>query len=229
MVQVLLAEDGRAWVAGTEVAEQGTALDTARAAALLHLTRLAAHQARTVHVEATDPDGKVWRLLVHPSGTIEEATKGVFDTDPEGERPPAAFRERVTAIVTDIEAGREHIAMGAAGQLEADIVAAYGERHPYSWRAVELRAHATFVAGLPGAACELYLKAAQGWAGLHSSAYWGAAQRAYACWHRIGAPDQAVWVGQELIEVLRTGGESAQSALRTVLGRMDALQGGLVS
>ncbi|PAU50898.1 hypothetical protein CK936_00105 [Streptomyces albireticuli] len=230
MIKVLLAADGRGWVDGIEVPSEDSTLAGTRAAALRQIARAAAEQRRSLRVEATDPDGAVWLLVVHPSGRVQDATEvRELVADPDGETTPAEYRERVVAVVRAVEAGTEHAAMRLARFLETGIAGAYGAGHPYVWRALELRAHTNLVCGLPGSACELYLEAARGWAGIGSAAYWGAAQRAYACWHRVREAERSVWLGGQLAEVLRLGGDRAHPALRGVMGRMDDLQGGLVA
>ncbi|MFD8386182.1 hypothetical protein ACFV2X_48080 [Streptomyces sp. NPDC059679] len=230
MMAITLAADGRGWVDGVLVAtEPDSTLAETRAAALRQCAQVAQDKRRSVWVEATDPDGRAWALAVHPSGQVQDAAEAAeLVADPDGEVTPKAYREQVAAAVEAVERGQEHVGMRLARSLETELVARYGAGHPYVWRAVELRAHAAFECSMPAAACELYLEAARGWAALDSDAYWGAAQRAYACWHRVTEQDRAVWLGEELEAALRLGGERARGAVRRVLRRVDEMQSGLV-
>ncbi|MGW2865598.1 hypothetical protein [Streptomyces sp. NPDC001205] len=150
--------------------------------------------------------------------------------DPDALNAPAAYRQRIEAIVAAIDGDQEHIAMNLARRLEESAAAEHGSAHPFVWRVRELRAHATYVCGLPGAACELYLEVARGWHHMDSPAYWGAAQRAYALWHATNDErGRMVWLGEQLVDVLRLAlpDHRANTALAEVLRRVDDINGAL--
>ncbi|MCW8383962.1 hypothetical protein [Streptomyces justiciae] len=228
VVTVALATDGRSWVNGSELrsAADGT-LPGARAVAFEEVTRIARQRRHPVRVEATDPDGTVWHFVVTEDGGVHDPDKArQLRVDPDAVEVPAEARSVVDEVVTAIEGGREHVAMKMARRLEEDLVARHGAGHPYALRALELRAHAVFACGMPSIGCELYTTAARGWHEVGSEAYWGAAQRAYALWHRIGdePPAGTVWLGQQLVEVLELGGPRTSDTVRAILSRIDTLR-----
>lgn len=229
VIAIELAADGRAWVDGRELAAAGGDLEETRAAALREVTLLAQRRSRSIRVAALDPDGREWRLLVHPSGLVQDEGQATQEMtgDPDALTVPASLRPRTAAVATALENGRELEAAQLARNLETDVTAMYGARHPYALRARELLAHTRLAIGMPGGACEMYASAARGWAALEStSGYRRAAQRAYACWHQVHDPAQAIWQGQQVVEVLRLGGGDAeQAAVREVLRRTDELHG----
>lgn len=228
VVTVALAADGRSWVDGSELrsAPDGT-LPGARAAAFAEVARIARQRRSPIRVEATDPDGTVWRFLVTEDGDVHDPDKASeLKVDPDAAEIPPEYRAAVSEVVEAIEGGREHVAVKAARRLEEDAIARHGTGHPYALRALELRAHAVYVCGMPSIASELYAEAARGWHTLGSTAYWEAAQRAYALWHRIGdePPAGTVWLGQQLVEVLELGGRRTRESVRALLRRIDELR-----
>ncbi|MFC9431514.1 hypothetical protein [Streptomyces sp. NPDC056987] len=225
-VMVALAADGRAWVDGVEVNAGHGTLEESRAAALEQVRRIVRQRRRAVRVAATDPDGSLWRFGVVLDGTVvtpEQVQEAM--TDPDAVEVPAAYQHRAAAVSAALDGGQEHIAMRLALLLEEDAAQEHGPEHPYVLRARELRAHATAECGLPSAGAELYLDAARGWARLHSDAYWGAVQRAYALWHRAAENEaRMVWIGEQLVDVLREAGDRSHMPIRTVLRRVDELR-----
>ncbi|MFC9068830.1 hypothetical protein [Streptomyces harbinensis] len=223
-----LTPDGRGWVDGQALmTEDGTDTTQLRAAALREVTGAAVRGGRSVVVEATDPDGAVWTMVVHPSGRVETgAAVDELAADPEGTRPPAAYRDWMAEIWEAGESGRHLDALSMATKIQEQATADYGTRHPYAWRAREVAAHVALLCGTPGRAAEMYMEAARGWAELGSAAYWAAAQRAYACWHQVPEAAQGAWLGEQLAELLRLGGDEALPTLRLVLARTDELRGG---
>ncbi|MGW2207571.1 hypothetical protein [Streptomyces sp. NPDC001774] len=140
--------------------------------------------------------------------------------DPDAEEIPAAYTSRVFAVRAALEHGhdQQRTGLGLAANLEKDIVRAHGRNHPYRWRALELRAHAAAVCGLPGTACELYLGAARGWACRNSPAYWGAAERAYALWRHGSEPHSRMkQLAEALLDVLHLAGDEASRARTAVM------------
>ncbi|MEU8623057.1 hypothetical protein [Streptomyces sp. NPDC048623] len=224
-VVVALAADGRGWVDGVEV-RGGTDTESARAAVLAHVGRIARKRRRPVPVSATDPDGHRWTFVVTTEGeALEPHEARGLTSDPDAQDVPAAYAEQAAGIRAALDAGREYTGLRLAAELEQQIAKEHGDDHPFRLRALELRAHAATVAGLPGTGAELYLEAARGWDTLASPAYWGAAQRAYALWHR--ASEQAprmIWLGEQLRDVLVLGGERTAEARAVVLRRIDELR-----
>ncbi|UNZ22319.1 hypothetical protein [Streptomyces sp. 891-h] len=222
-----LGPDGRGWVDGQEI-EHNT-LEDARVAALRRVAARARDTQRPVHVRASDPAGET-ALLVHPDGRIQEGEAAEeLAADPDATAVPASLLPRTRAIAAALEGGRELEGSRMAHELEAEVSTEYGSRHPYTWRCRELTAHATLAAGLPGGAAELYMDAARGWLDLgRNTAYASAAQRAYACWHRVEDTAQTVWLGELLAELLRDSGGDHQETVRAVLRRVDEVQGGVL-
>ncbi|GAA0617417.1 hypothetical protein GCM10010394_54510 [Streptomyces crystallinus] len=221
VVTIALAADGRGWLDGVELAG-----DNARAAALAAVRRIATDRRRPVRVQATEPDGSVWHFMVGPDGILDAEQEHQALTDPDAHAVPPAYRAAVEAVVAAADGDQEHIAMLLAARLELRVMAEHGAGHPYVWRARELRAHLTYVYGKPGAACELYVEVARGWAECASDEYWAAAQRAHALWHATADERwRLVWLGNQLADLLRLAPdpERAMRALREVLRRVDEL------
>ncbi|GAA1930522.1 hypothetical protein [Streptantibioticus ferralitis] len=227
---VTLTADGRGWVDDAEVpVPPGSTLEQARVAVLQVVTGIAEYEQRSVWVRATGPDGR-YEVVVHPDGRIDDArTSREMTENPDAQRAPEAYREQMAAIATAAATGQHPIAAHLAQQLLDQAMQDYKEDgHPYVLRVQELRAHTLLEGGNAAEAVEAYLAVARGWAQRGSASYWGAAQRAYACWHRISEPAQAIWLGDQLVGVLRIGGEDASATLRQVLRRLDELRTGLV-
>ncbi|MFH8993148.1 hypothetical protein [Streptomyces sp. NPDC017940] len=226
---VALAHDGRSWVDGVELRRTGSGtLQDARAAALAHVGRLARERRRPVHVEATEPDGRLWHFVVGPDGDVLEPTdaRGLAD-DPDACTVPPALRPATDEISEAIDSGREHVAMKLARRLQEDLEAEHGPTHPMSLRARELRAHAAYRCGMPGVGCELYIEAARGWLELSSTTcVVEAVQRAYALWHQIqDEPARIAWLGEQLADLLTRGGsERTRAAASVVLRRVDEVR-----
>ncbi|GAA2100588.1 hypothetical protein GCM10009801_73220 [Streptomyces albiaxialis] len=221
---ITLASDGRGWIDGQELSGHGT-VDEARTAALRTVAARAQERGRSVRVAATDPDGRTWRLVVHPNGRAEEEETVREAEDPDAVAVPAHLRPRTDAVGAAVAGGHELDGARLARELESDMERDYGTGHPYVWRARELTAHATMAIGMPGAAAELYMEAARGWHTLNSpAAYREAAQRAYACWCRVEETADLVWGGELLVDLLRLRGEEYHGALRDVLSRIDEAQ-----
>ncbi|MER7959325.1 hypothetical protein [Streptomyces sp. NPDC096030] len=224
---VELAEDGRrGWVNETEICSDQPG--GARAAAITRIRGIARQRRRPVLVAATEPDGHRHHFVVTAEGTILKThqASGLI-RDPDAEETPAAYAARACAVCAALQSGQERTGLGLAVRLEKDIARAHGRDHPYRWRALELRAHAVALCGLPSTACELYLGAAKGWAALASPAYQGAARRAYALWFQAGEQQtRALWLGEQLRDVLGLGGDEASSARMAVVHRISELRWG---
>lgn len=234
MVTIALASDGRGWVDGTEVNVEEGGLDDARAAAMGHVVLIARQQRRPVRVEATEPDGAIWRFVVDPErGVLNPDEVRELPDDPDATAVATAYAQSVDAVNQALADGQELIATQLAGQLENEAIARHGKAHPYVWRTRELRAHTAYQVGLAGMACELYLEAAEGWRVLGSDAYWGAIHRAYAMWHHTQDEEgRTVWLGEQLVAELRlgaamAGGGRAAGTLRAALRRIDDLRMGI--
>ncbi|MFE0107110.1 hypothetical protein [Streptomyces sp. NPDC059009] len=231
LVTIALASDGRSWVDGTEVQATEGGLDQARAAAMGHVAQIARQRRGPVRVEATDPDGAVWRVVVDPErGILEPGEARELPDDPDANAVAAAYAQGVAAVNQALADGLELVATRRACELEAEAIAQHGSDHPYVWRTRELRAHTAYRVGMAGMACELYLEAARGWRELGSDAYWGAIQRAYAMWHHTQDEEgRTVWLGEQLVDELRlgasrAGGGKSAGTLRAVLRRIDELR-----
>lgn len=223
--QIQLAADGRAWVDG-ELTADADSVDDARRTAIRAVMGKARTVSRTVRVTATDPDGEVWRILVHPSGRVEEDQGAAhLDSDPDAVTVPRVYRGQAGTVRAAIEIGDEMAGLRTARALHESVTADVGPDHPYALRARELAAFAALNAELPGEACEMYADVAKGWAELGSSAYWHAAQSAYYCWHQVKDAGRAVYLGDVMSAMLRLGGAAAMPTLRAVLARVDRLTG----
>ncbi|MFJ2819117.1 hypothetical protein [Streptomyces sp. NPDC087294] len=225
-VVVALAADGRGWIDGTELRASEPTLDGARGAAYAEVARIARQRRSPIRVQATDPDGTMWRFVVDEGGGVHEPHRASqLTVDPDAAEVPAEYRAAAAVVVAVIGAAGDHLAVQQARRLEEEILARYGAGHPYALRALELRAHAVYECGLPSIACELYIEAADGWRHLGSTAYWGAAQRAYAMWCRIGDEPSAgmTWLGEKLVGIMELGGTQPK-AVQVVLDRIDKLR-----
>ncbi|GGO98036.1 hypothetical protein [Wenjunlia tyrosinilytica] len=99
---IVVDEQGAASVDGVPVpVPEGSGLDAARAAAMGAAIELAGARGAAVRAVAHEPNGDVWRLVVHPDGRVEE------DTAPPGPDQPADPGDAAGAAVPEAGGGPE--------------------------------------------------------------------------------------------------------------------------
>lgn len=229
VVQVAVTDDGDAWVDGARLAaDPGRDSSQARAAALRVVAEMA-DEGQPLRVVATDPDGAVWRLVVHADGRVEDAAAAQRRAaDPLALAVPEDYQAQRDVIVAACQAGRAGVAAVLAQKLVQQAVDEHGADHPYALQARELHGVALLQDKDAVGACEAYVAAASGWIVHSRSAYKDALRRAYACWQRVDDHTSAVWVGEHVVAAARLGGEATATMLRAALARLDGLQSGSV-
>ncbi|WP_344583515.1 hypothetical protein [Streptomyces lunalinharesii] len=230
VVQVAVTANGVAWVDGSRVTTEPNATAAeARAAALRVVAEMAADN-QPLQVQASDADGTVWQLLVHADGRVQDAAVAKQrEADPTGRDVPEDYAQQTRVIVEACKAGRAGVAAVLARQLADQAAVEHGAAHPYALQAQELHGAALLQDEDASGACEAYVIAARGWSSLDSRAYQEALRRAYACWQRIDDRAGSIWAGEQVVAVIRLGGEATSEMLRAALSRLDGLQAGAVT
>ncbi|MFK8851138.1 hypothetical protein [Streptomyces sp. Ac-502] len=225
-----MAADGVAWVDGARLAPPaGGSPEQARAAALRVVAEMAEPDA-PLRVEASEPDGSLWRLLVHSDGRVEDARSARREAeDPAAQAVPEEYQARTRVITAACEAGRYAVAARLAEELRTEAASERGADHPWALQAAELHGYVLMLSGDAPDAAEAYADAARGWAERDRQAYRTAVRHAYRCWLQVADQATAVWVGEQVVEVARLGGEDAAGMLRMALGRLDDLHANLVT
>ncbi|AWN32624.1 hypothetical protein [Streptomyces sp. NEAU-S7GS2] len=227
VVKVAVTDGGDAWVDGARLAsEPGRSAAQARAAALRVVAEMA-DEGRPLRVDASEPDGTLWRLVVHGDGRVEDAAQASQRAgDPVARTVPEDYQAQRDVIVAACQAGRTAVAAVLAESLCQQAADEHGRTHPYALQARELHGVALLQDGDAAGACEAYVAAARGWAGQNRTAYQEALRRAYACWQRVD-DTSGVWLGEQVVAVVRLGGEDVSDMLRAALTRLDRLRSGV--
>jgi hypothetical protein len=181
-----------------------------------------------MRLEAIGSDGTLWRVRADQQDPARSLDSGHEHwtrptSDPDAQRVPAEYRQKVDAIRNAVVEGRIGEAERLARRLYLHAVAEHDDSHPYALRARELHAHTLLVGGDAEAAARAYIEVARVWGG---AAYWGAAHRAFGCWVRIEDPVRALDIGQRLLGLLRLGGEEGAGLVQAAVVRLEELRGG---
>ena len=235
ILKIEVTSDGQAWIDGSAVLTTvDSSVDQARAAALRTAVDLAAAAGGALRVDARDPDGILRRLVVHPSGRIEDAagtgavpSAGTLRADqgtddPTAERIPAAYLDSLTGITRATAAGGFEAADQLAAQVEQQIKAEVRRLHPQWVRIREVRADLSYRRGASALATEQWIEVARAWVRLGQPNSLTAARNAHHCWLLVDDPEDAVRLGQEVAEMWRHAGRAKQ-AQRAML-RLDRIR-----
>jgi hypothetical protein len=180
-----------------------------------------------MRLEAASSDGMSWRIRTEPGDPDHSFALGHEHwthqgaDDAEALRVPEVYRPRAKKIIAALSEGRSGTAARLAWELYNQTMIDHGEGHPYALRARELQAHAMLESGDPVGAAVTYIAVALVWGG---TAYWGAAERAYACWQRIEESAPSLDVGEQLVRALRLGGGGTAPLMRCALARLEGLR-----
>jgi len=235
VLRIEITADGQARVDGTAVPTPlGSSVEQVRAAALRTVADMAAAAGGALRVDARDPDGTLWRLLVHPSGDIEDAAAAVAmptvpaqaAQDRAGDASAAGIPARYLEAL--IEVARAYGAQGfeaadhLAAQVEKLVEADVGVLDAQWVRIREVRAHLSYRQGAAAQATEQWIEVALAWVRLGQPDCWTAARNAHHCWLLIEDVGDVVRIGHEVAAMWRQAGRDKQ-AQRTLL-RLDQVQ-----
>jgi len=236
VLRIEITADGQARVDGTAVPTPlGSPTEQVRAAALRTVVDMAAAAGAALRVDARDPDGALWRLLVHPSGRIEDAADAAVAVpaavpgaaergtdDPTAERIPARYLEPLIEVARAYGAEGFEAADHLAAQVEKRIEADMGVLDAQWARIREVRAHLSYRRGAAAQATEQWIEVALAWVRLGQPNCWEAARNAHHCWLLIEDVEDVVRIGHEVAAMWRQAGRDRQ-AQRTML-RLDQVQ-----
>ena len=236
VLRIEITADGQARVDGTAVPTPlGSSVEQVRAAALRTVVDLAAAAGGALRVDARDPDGTLWRLLVHPSGWIDDAAAASVAApaampgaterrtdDPTAERIPAQYLESLVEVAQAYGAEGFEVADHLAAQVEKRIEADAGVLDAQWVRIREVRAHLSYRRGAAARATEQWIEVALAWVQLGQPNCWEAARNAHHCWLLIEDVEDVVRIGYEVASMWRQAGRDKQ-AQRTLL-RLDQVQ-----
>ncbi|WP_432094906.1 hypothetical protein [Streptomyces sp. bgisy100] len=228
VLTIVLMTDGSVSVDGDPVPPG----DDPRAAGLREATVKAAFLGRPVRVNAKEPDGSLWPLVVGPDGAVTavESPHPVPRPAQEWNAAPspeyAAYWDRIRAAE-----GRGDLpaAVGEAAELVAELGRRFGPDHPQTVNALHMQAYLALVARDHPQASWLHVQVAlrRVAAAAPHDATLQVARNAYAAWKEVADPATAVHIGGEVLAmwkaVART--EKDQRMVRRTEQRLADLTG----
>ncbi|MFB6668519.1 hypothetical protein [Streptomyces parvus] len=145
--------------------------------------------------------------------------------------PPAAYQERISAVVAAFSRpdDREGLAAAAieAETLDQEFTARYGQQHDHTVRLREVRGWLSLLAGQPAVAARWYLHTTGLQIALRGAAHAeteGSARRAVHAWQQVKDPAEVVQIGGDLAKVVTAVFGEGSDAVRYIRARATRYQ-----
>ncbi|MGW5048382.1 hypothetical protein [Streptomyces griseoluteus] len=145
--------------------------------------------------------------------------------------PPAAYQERINAVVAAFSRPDDRQGLAAAAieaeKLDQEFTEQFGQQHAHTVRLREIRGWLALLAGQPAVAARWYLHTTGLQIALHGAAHAeteGSVRRAVHTWQQVKDPTEVVQIGGDLAKVVTAalGGDS--DAARFIRARVTRYQ-----
>ena len=164
-----------------------------------------------------------------PASTPQAAA--VSSSPSSEDRPPAAYQDRINAVVAAFGRpdDREGLAAAAieAEKLDQEFTAQYGQQHAHTVRLREIRGWLALLAGQPAVAARWYLHTTGLQIALHGAAHAeteGSVRRAVHTWQQVKDPAEVVQIGGDLAKVVTAALGEDSDAARFIRARIARYQ-----
>lgn len=186
--------------------------------------------AKVEAAQETQPEAAPAAAAAVPASAQQAAAAVTSSPSPE-DGPPAAYQDRINAVVAAFgrPEDREGLAAAAieAEKLDQEFTAQYGQQHPHTVRLREIRGWLALLAGQPAVAARWYLHTTGLQIALHGAAHAeteGSVRRAVHTWQQVKDPAEVVQIGGDLAKVVTAAFGEDSDAARFIRARIARYQ-----
>ncbi|MFD3890432.1 hypothetical protein [Streptomyces microflavus] len=181
-------------------------------------------------MEAPAPQQAPQAVPVAAGAAVRTAAAVPSSPSPE-DGPPAAYQDRISAVVAAFSRPDDREALAAAAieaeALDQEFTARYGQQHDHTVRLREVRGWLALLAGQPAVAARWYLHTTGLQIALRGAAHTeteGSVRRAVHAWQQVKDPAEVVQIGGDLAKVVTAALGEESDAARFIRARVARYQ-----